>query len=86
MKRVVLTVCAVVVLVAMAMFAPTPVSRTAEAEEQRNNACPGLQQAYEACREHNPNAGACEHIREQLFQHGCYASSSSGSGSWSGSS
>ena len=71
------------VAVLASMFAPAPFSRTVQADER--NACPGLANAYAACRANNPNPYACDHIREQLFAHGCVGSSGSGSVSGSGS-
>ena len=64
-------------LVLMSMFAPTPLSRTVQADESA--ACQGLRNAYRACRTHNPDPSQCDHIREQLIEHGCLGSSSSGS-------
>lgn len=67
-------------LVLASMFAPAPVSKTVLAEQGRGNgpgpspACEGLRNALEACQSHG-NAD-CSAIAEQLFAHGCQASSS----------
>ena len=68
-----------VAAVIASMFAPAPVTRTVDA--QSSNACPGLMRAYQACRANNPDPSQCQHIREQIFAHGCAASSGSGSAS-----
>jgi hypothetical protein len=71
-------VAAGLILVLASLFAPAPFSRTVQAD--KNNACPGLRNAYEACSAHNPNPSQCDHILEQLNAHGCRSSShSSGS-------
>lgn len=68
-----------VVLLLAAMFAPTPLSRTAQAE-QASSACQGLLNAYALCVANNPTE-QCTAIAEQVAAH-CGAS---GSGSTSGS-
>lgn len=82
MKRSGLVLGAVMaVLLLAAMFAPTPLQRTASAE-QSSNACKGLQNAYAMCRANNPT-GNCTAIREQLIAHQCSLGSSGGSQSGS---
>ena len=78
MKRSTFVVIAVFALVLLAsMFAPAPVTRTVEASKQ--NACPGLRNAYENCSKNDPSGNRCVAVREQLIAHGCYGSSTSGS-------
>lgn len=78
MKKSRLILGAVIVAAAIAsMFAPAPLTRTVQAE--KDNACPGLQNAYQACTSHNPDPSQCQHIYEQLAAHGCLRSSGSGS-------
>ncbi|MDX6612803.1 MAG: hypothetical protein QOD75_1989 [Blastocatellia bacterium] len=64
-------------LLLASMFAPAPGSRVVRADKE--NACKGLRNAYEACNSNNPDPSNCEHIRLQLIVHGCLGSSS-GSG------
>jgi len=64
-------------LLLAAMFAPTPLSRTAQAE-QTTSMCPGLRNALAMCLANNPTE-QCTAIAEQVAVH-CGASSSSGSG------
>lgn len=63
-----------VALLAASMFAPAPGSRVVQADKE--NACKGLRNAYEACLSHNPDPTHCEHIRLQLIAHGCPIGSS----------
>lgn len=82
MKRSSLIIAAALLaLVGLSLFAPTPATREVEAS-QRSNACQGLRRAYEACLVNNPTGAGCGHIREQLSAHQCLGSSSGGSGSY----
>lgn len=83
MKRSSFVVAAVFALLVLAsIFAPAPATRTVEANNKRN-ACPGLQNAYENCSKNDPSGDRCTAVREQLTAHGCYSSSGGGSGSGS---
>lgn len=68
------------VLLLVALFAPTPLSRTTQAE-QATNACQALTNAYALCTLNNP-AEQCTAIAEQMAVHCGGSSSGSTSGSY----
>lgn len=76
--RLVISAVLLALIVAMSMFAPTPVTSTVEAQ---GPSCKGLQTAYANCRTNPGNGNTCSAIREQLIAHGCNFGSHSGSGS-----
>lgn len=75
--RLVISAVLLALIVAISMFAPTPVTSTVEAQ---GPSCNGLQNAYAKCRSNDGNGNTCSAIREQLIAHGCYFGSSGGSG------
>ncbi len=84
MNRLRLAISAVLLalIVAISMFAPTPVTRSVEAQ---GPSCKGLRNAYDKCMSNPGNGNTCAPIAEQLAAHGCSLGSTSGGSTISGS-
>ena len=80
--RLAISLVLLALVVALSMFAPTPVTSTVEAQ---GPSCNGLRNAYDKCQSNPGNGNSCSAIREQLIAHGCYFGSSGSSTSGSGS-
>jgi hypothetical protein len=63
-------------LTVASLFAPTPLTRTVQAQRGNSHQCEGLRIAYEACSASAADPSHCDHIAEQIAEN-CRNSSSS---------